>query len=703
VSVRSGKGFTSQVGTFGSGNLTLVSGGDMRGRYRSEQGSGTIMTMGNFGSDTDKQVLELGASQLKVVALGDLNVGAVLNPDNTRVGVSLQDAVWDLTYSYKQGGAKDSSISLTSLAGLATLAGSSTFDGYKTTGNALQRQHILPPVTAIVSSGDLTIDGRFALAPSPSGDLRLIAGGDIISTANSSLAMVDVPLDATSAVFAYQRITNKSDADSALSSLFSRTGINLLHKDDTQAAAILSGGDITALQLNIDKAVSIQAARDIKELVFSGQNLHSTDVTSVRAGRDIIYGFSVNTPSTALEVIGAGIKQGGPGALLVEAGRNIDLGNSTGIQSVGGFLNPPLGEVGSSVTVIAGALQKNLTPSGMAAFFSGVDGTTDHTDPSQNGLIKAGDDYSKLKNSGEKDAAAAQLEATRSALIRPLFDEPALNGDGFITMTSSQINSLGSSSDVSILARGSIDVGRSSIGSSAAQGSGISTAGGGKINIYTGKDVNVNESRIMSYLGGDISIWVDQGDLNAGRGSRTSISPSPPRKVYDPATKTFITKFTPPAVGSGIRAVTFDPNTVPGGPLAIPEAGQINIYVPNGKIDAGEAGIVTTSKLTLAATEVLNVKNIIGGAGSVGVPVSTENSVSLGALAGNSNLTDSSKMIESATTGSLSKESAKQKLTQAADDFLSKFLDVKVLGFDLDTISSDAETKEELEKKKKKK
>jgi hypothetical protein len=369
---------------------------------------------------------------------------------------------------------------------------------------------------------------------------------------------------------------------------------------------------------------------------------------------------------------------------------------------VGGFLNPPLGEVGSSVTVIAGSNQKNLTPSGMAAFFYGVDGKTDHADMAQNGLIKAGDDYSKLKNSGENDAAAAQLAATRSSLIRPLFDEPAGTGDGYITMTSSQINSLGSSSDVTILARGSIDVGRSSIGSSSAQGSGISTAGGGKISIYTGNDVNVNESRIMSYLGGDISIWVDQGDLNAGRGSRTSISPSPPRKVFDPATQTFITKFTPPAVGSGIRAVTFDPNTSPGGPIPIPEAGEINIFVPNGKVDAGEAGIVTTSKLTLAATEVLNVKNISGGSGSVGVPVSSENSVSLGSLAGTSTLADNSKMIETASTGGTSKDSAKQKLTQAADDFLAKFLDVKVIGFDADLPVSDMETKEELEKKRKK-
>jgi len=704
ISVWSGKGFTSQIGTFGNGNLSLISGGDSNGRYRSTNGSAAILSMGNFG--TTPQVLEMAASQVQVVAMGDLNIGAVLNPNNSHSGVSLQDSVWDLTYAYKgqHSGSLDSSASLISLAGSANLSGTSTFDGYKTSGMTLQRQLILPPVTEIISSGDLQINGRFALAPSPSGNLRLISGGNITSTTNSTLAMVDVPLDLSSPEYVYQRIANLVNSEGAQYSLFSHTGINLLHKGDTSIAEIKAGvnGDIVNLQLNIDKPVEIQAGRDITELVFGGQNLQSSDITSIRAGRDLSYDFSVNQPSTALEVIGRGIKLGGPGALLVEAGRNINLGNSTGIQSVGGYLNPPLGENGASVTVIAGSNLDSLTPTDVATFFYGADNRTDHADPAQNGLIKAGDDYSKLKNAGETAAAEAQLAATRSALIRPNFSEPASNGDGYVAMTSSQINSLGGSSDVNVLARGSLDVGKSSIGSTSQQGSGISTAGGGRINIYAGKDINVNESRIMSYLGGDISIWVDTGDLNAGRGSRTSISPSPPRKVFDLATQTFITKFTPPAVGSGIRAVTFDPNTVPGGPLPIPEAGNINIYVPNGKIDAGEAGIVTTNKLTLAATEFVNVKNISGGAGSVGVPLSSDNSVSLGAMAGNSNLTDSSKMIETASTGGLSKDATKQKLTQAPDDFLSKYLDVKVIGFDADSAVSDNDSKEEQDKKRKK-
>jgi filamentous hemagglutinin family protein len=704
VNVRSGKGFISQIGTFGTGDLTIVSGGDVTGRYRNTKGTGNILAMGTMGAIS--QVFEIADSQIRVASMGDINIAAILNPNNTRSGVSLGNSVWDLTYSYKgkQSGSQDTSISLISLLGSAALSGNSLFDGYKTSGGFQKRQQILPPVTEIITAGDLKINGQFALAPSPSGNLRLIAGGNIINTTNSFLSMVDVNLVKSSLTYPYQRISNSVYANSTLFSLFTRTGDNLLHQGDPSVIEIRSGKDINSLQLIIDKAANIQADRDITELVFSGQNLSPDDVTNISAGRDVVYSFSVNQPSTALEMIGPGIKLGGPGMLIVQAGRNISLGNSTGIQSVGGFINPSLGETGSGLIVVAGAKQYNLLPSEVAAFFYGVDGRSDHADLSQNGLIKGGDDYSQLKNSGNLDAAKIKLDDVRNLLIRPMIDVPIDSSDGYISMASSQINSLASKSDIFMMSRGSIDVGKSSLDSSSSQQpTGISTASGGKINIYAGEDVNVNESRIMSYLGGDISIWVDQGNLNAGRGSRTSISPSPPRKSYDSASKSFVTTFTPPAVGSGIRAVTFDPNTAPGGPLPIPEAGNINIYVPNGKIDAGEAGIVTTNKLTLAATQVLNVKSISGGNGSSGFSAAGDSSVSLGALGGNSNLTDSSRMAETATTGSLSRENAQNKMAQAADDFLSKYLDVRVISFDTDAPADVKDSIDELTGKKKKK
>jgi hypothetical protein len=265
-------------------------------------------------------------------------------------------------------------------------------------------------------------------------------------------------------------------------------------------------------------------------------------------------------------------------------------------------------------------------------------------------------------------------------------------------MVSSQITSLGSRADIYLLARSTLNVGKSSLGDDAGSlATGISTAGGGKINIYAGSDINVNESRVMTYLGGDITIWADQGDVNAGRGAKTAISPNPPRKVWDASSKTFITKFVPPAIGSGIRAVTFDPNTTPGGELAIPDPGDIYLFAPQGVIDAGEAGIAG-GKVILGATEVLNAAEISSLFGSVGVPSGAEGAVSLGALAGAGSVSEAGKMAEQAA---ISTASEKSRQANVVDNFLSKWLDVKVIGFDVDSeqIGGDRDSEEEKEKK----
>jgi hypothetical protein len=205
----------------------------------------------------------------------------------------------------------------------------------------------------------------------------------------------------------------------------------------------------------------------------------------------------------------------------------------------------------------------------------------------------------------------------------------------------------------------------------------------------------------MTFMGGDIVIWSDQGNINAGRGSKTALSSGGAAQEIRDTNGVLIGLLYPaPSVGSGVRGSTYDADGSTGRMVA-PAPGDIYLFAPTGVIDAGEAGIAG-GKVTLGATQVLNAKNISFSAGSVGVPTGTDSSVSLGSLAGNSSMTDSNKMIETASSGGGSKDNAKQKLSQAADDFLSKYLDVKVLGFDLDTIGSDKDTTEDLKKKKKK-
>jgi hypothetical protein len=318
-------------------------------------------------------------------------------------------------------------------------------------------------------------------------------------------------------------------------------------------------------------------------------------------------------------------------------------------------------------------------------------------------LRQAGDDYSALKAAGKNDEALRRIEDARTE-VKKYFDAPAAKGVdtiGSITMVDSLIRSR--KGDIYLMAKGDVNVGRSNV-SDSAQGkkdTGITTTFGGKLNIFSGRDLNVNESRTMTFMGGDIVIWSDQGNINAGRGSKTALSSGgSAQEIRDDNGVLIGLLYPAPSVGSGVRASTYDPDGSTG-PMQAPAPGDIYLFAPTGIIDAGEAGIAG-GKITLGATQVLNAKNISFSAGSVGVPTSSDSSVSLGSLAGNSNLADSSKMIETASAGGGSKDNAKQKLTQAADDFLSKFLDVKVLGFDMDTISNDTDTKEELEKKKKK-
>jgi hypothetical protein len=217
------------------------------------------------------------------------------------------------------------------------------------------------------------------------------------------------------------------------------------------------------------------------------------------------------------------------------------------------------------------------------------------------------------------------------------------------------------------------NVGKSTFYESSAQkNTGAYTAQGGDINIFSRGDVNVNESRLMTFYGGDITVWSDEGIINAGRGSKTAINPSQSLKVKRDD-GTYITRFSPPSVGSGVRAMTYNA----GNGKAQPEAGDITLVAR--LVDAGEAGIYG-GKVFIGADEVLNSTNISSVGVSVGVPTQTDSSAGLGALSGSSALTESTKMLES--SAAIGSRELAQKTALTADSFLTAWLDVKVMSFD---------------------
>jgi hypothetical protein len=296
-------------------------------------------------------------------------------------------------------------------------------------------------------------------------------------------------------------------------------------------------------------------------------------------------------------------------------------------------------------------------------------------------LREAGNEYAGLMST-DLAAAREKIEQARRDIMEPFFSGSS-TGTGRIEMTESHIKTTQEDSDVYVLAAGDIDVGLSvfkaeeTASQDYKEETGIYTQSGGALNIFTVGDVNVLESRMMTFQGGDITIWSDTGDINAGLGSKTAITK--PRTEIAILGGVLVRKFQPPAVGSGIRTLTFDPDGE-AGPEKAPPAGDAYVFAPQGVIDAGEAGIAARN-VTLGATEVLNVQNIEVSGLSVGVPMAADSGVGLGALSGAGTLAEAAKMAEESTLGS-AKERATKGAEELADTFAPTWLEVQVIGFE---------------------
>ncbi|WPO40327.1 filamentous haemagglutinin family protein [Tardiphaga sp. 42S5] len=141
-------------------------------------------------------------------------------------------------------------------------------------------------------------------------------------------------------------------------------------------------------------------------------------------------------------------------------------------------------------------------------------------------------------------------------------------------------------------------------------GDGLVTLGFGQVNIAARDDVVVNRSRILTFSGGDVTIWSTLGDIDAGKGAKTTRVPKAPLTETDVDTVT-LTKEQADISGSGI-------GTIVG--FAGVEPGDLDMVAPSGTVDAGDAGIRVAGNFNVAALVVLNTDNIKVGGESKGVP-----------------------------------------------------------------------------------
>jgi hypothetical protein len=168
---------------------------------------------------------------------------------------------------------------------------------------------------------------------------------------------------------------------------------------------------------------------------------------------------------------------------------------------------------------------------------------------------------------------------------------------------------------------------------------GVLTTQGGAVRSVLSGNFSINQGKVLTAQGGDILIYSAQGSIDAGRGAKTSLSTPPPqrRPILDAEGNEVGVEIVIPAsaAGSGIQTLSSDPDGL--GPAVQPPAGDIYLFAPAGKIDAGEAGIRSSGNILVNAQVVLNASDIKAAGASQGVPqVPTGSLASTLAAAGSS-------------------------------------------------------------------
>jgi filamentous hemagglutinin len=631
----------------------------------------------------------LGDAQISVWARQSVQVDAVYNPTFVPGAVSSSGKSTSF-FTYGD----DSALNLSSTDGSidfelsqsAFVMGALVGPKLVTASGAVRGSFLdLPANLAIRSLQqdiDLNTEGGAILFPSSTGQLVLFAARDLVAN-DSPLSMSDSSSVPTAALPGIAPATGGF----IIGGLAEFQGA--IHTGDTNPAQVAAGRDIDDLRLTIPKAAQISAGRDIVNLVYSGQNIAASDTTLITAGRDISYTVSNN-----------GIQVGGEGSLDVFAGRNINLGVANGITTTGNLENANLPSAsGANLTVAVGYgtqgadaslfLKDIVSPSSgyQTQLVDYVEAQTDQTgltfpqaepifakfttaqqtplldDIFFNELLLSG----RAANSGT-GVGFAEGYAAIDALYPGSRNAAPNPYDGDLNLISSQIYTL-SGGNISILVPGgAIDVGLAFTPVGIIQKSpgqlGIVAEGAGNVDIYSEGDVNVNSSRIFTLGGGNILIWSDTGSIDAGNGSKSSLSVPPP-VVLVAADGSISIDYSGSLSGSGIRTIETNPGVA---------AGNVDLDAPVGTVNAGDAGIGAAGNINIAAAHVIGALNINFGGSASGVPSDLSG---LGAsLSGVSAVASSAT---SSSTTSVAESNAQKETAPLAQSALS-WLEVFVTG-----------------------
>lgn len=424
ASLSSGIISTPQTHLYESGNMQVRVGGNiLGGSFYEGSGHASIVVNGVVDQHetitTNKPVngvtltlpnytlLAVDTGQISMVSGGSMAIGGVVNPAglhqqvsspaNPATQVANAGSIPLLMNTY----GPDSGVSLTAITGNLNIAmpqtiGTSAWTvtgvtypasfkavaaaGDITTNGLATNNALTPPMYGIVLTGSER--GTFQVLAQGSVDLT---GGFVMSGTNANAPAFSAgpslldgafdpyqPNNGMTGAFASSLLAHQGDHDTNLARIYAVTG-------DISAVAtttsMIPAGKITSATLvdytrvELNRPAKIYAGRDILNLNLIAQNVAADDVTTIQAGRDILYNYKPISAggqapiglalpigfSWSVTFGGPGLQIAGPGFLDVEAGRDLgpflpvtrDSSNFTqgqeGIASVGNASLWPVG------------------------------------------------------------------------------------------------------------------------------------------------------------------------------------------------------------------------------------------------------------------------------------------------------------------------------------------------------------------------
>ncbi|NBV23948.1 MAG: filamentous hemagglutinin N-terminal domain-containing protein [Proteobacteria bacterium] len=631
------------TGAFGSapGNISIEAGADVTGHYVVANGTGSILAHGNAGTPQQLLALSLVKGAWSVVSDFDINLQEVRNPNgafNSSVGANNHRFDYDPT----------AAVFLTAGNAL-NLSG----DNRPVPSDVTIPSPIYPPsLTLRAGAGGINVANDLILFPAPLANLDIgTTGGGSLSGVNAQGSIVKIIMSDSGK----NRISDVAD--------FGETDHAAIpvHLGDPNPVKVAINGDLNNITLVTPKKAEITVHGNLLNAGLSAQNLSPLDETILTVDGDI----KNRVPYTFFDNIGTApdfnvfnsaypaftsnpflynaqthrlIFQGKMTFDQLQAFQNIQVpvldangnpvlldshGNVVLVDSQGHPLEPTETTVQTRAAQFlpANIIQKLFADSQDVPQQSGtgytISGPGRFTINARNADL--GDTAGIVSKGPQDNFAVAALGPAANI---------SLNLSGDLNMFASRIVSVaGGNLDLTIAGKVQLGSPDSAITFKSDPGRGIFSASSGDINLTAGGDINVQDSRIASYDGGNLFVKSLNGNVNAGDGRVDTQTVSQFR--VDPVTGA-VTSLTRVIPGSGLIATTFpdSPNNT---------VGNITVETPNGSIIAGSGGIVQVNlsktpapggRVSLTAgTEVGGVVTSPGdinvsGSGVIGVNVS---------------------------------------------------------------------------------